>query len=71
MFSHVLSTKKWMVYDRSFGGEAVGRRVALMVRMDALVITTTAAGALGIAYGIQKAALNLLFRMMSLGQRTQ
>ena len=43
--------------------------LALLFGMEALVITTTAAGALGLAYGLQKAALNLLFRVMSLGHR--
>ena len=44
--------------------------LALLDGMEALVITTTAAGALGLAYGIQKAALNLLFRVMSFGERS-
>ena len=64
MFSGDLSTEKKT-------GTRVGNILALVVGMEALVITTTAAGALGLAYGIQKAALNLLFRMMSIGQQAQ
>ena len=41
-----------------------GMTSAQRTGMEALVISTTMAGALGVAYAIQRAALNLLLRAM-------
>jgi hypothetical protein len=42
-----------------------GNRRAAPQGMEAIVITTTMAGALGFAYAIQRMALNLLLRAMA------
>jgi hypothetical protein len=39
--------------------------------MEAIVISTTMAGALGVAYAIQRAALNLLLRAMQTVQEQE
>jgi hypothetical protein len=49
----------------------IGIPLASGVNVETLILTTTIAGALGLAYGLNKAALLLLFRALRMDEPAQ